>query len=1049
MKIDRLSTLLPCSSLEDLRLDRNLDECEELLSAWSALWHPALIAGAQAVPGWYPAAQPPLEPAGSLIVLPECCEPLLPDGWPAKAEASGALLLRKLKHRPEMVQAALERLGCDPAAIDPHLAADFLALGFCRFVVEVLTQKFRYMSNIDETALRAAVLAAAKAAVQGDVAEARRELQSAFDRLHEAREYFYPVETRLIDFTLAASTTLGESLLTDLTAGLPRNLLISAEVLQDMALREPATLAALKKVLADNSVSIVGGEFAEVPLPLLHPDAVEFHLRRGLEVYKHILDRRPAVFGRRRFGLNPALPQILAKTGFTAAVHFTLDDGQFPAGNQSCIQWEGFDGTSVDALAKIPLDADRADSFFRLPEHLGNAMELDQPATVVFAHWPGRVCHWYDDLTRIFSYSRALGAFYTLDDYFRQAEPAGRRVKYNADQYRLPYLAQDVAANLPDSISRWVHYYRRRSLWESAQTLYALAALTLKKETACGFATDFQKILAIIEDSLIPNTPTPPNPELDQLLQQTLHSALQRFSESLVGNTSSPHTPCAGQAHNVGMEVVLPSRGDSATVAPTKGYLLANPCSFSQRLGVNLPRLDAPPDVADPVRAAENGKAVVDLPGMGFAWIGLGAEKQPSPESGWKRAWLFGKKHKIAPPLAEENTLRNEFFEAIIDPHTGAIRAISDYRGRHPRLAQQIALRMSHAGEQDPAGDVPYSIMSADEIHITSPGPVLGEIVSSGKISDRKGCRLAGFKQTARTWSGSRVLELEIELDIDRQPGPNPWNSYYACRFAWSDETSKLFRGVNLTTQPTELTRLESPHFIDVRTDSLRTTILCAGLPYHRRIGPRKLDTLLIVQGETARRFRLGVGIDLPNAMTAALGFLAPKTIYFPSASPPMKHGWLFHLDHRNVIATRWEPIFMSPLPLEDSPIKSPLPLGEGQGEGRVARDDNRVQGSGFRVQDSGFGVQGSTPSADIRPPASGLRPVIGFRVRLLETEGHHARLSIRCFRPIASARMIDVNNPSPMALSIEGDRIIVPVEPYKMIDVEAVFTGQPAAITP
>ena len=84
MKIDRLITLLPCSNLEDLRLDRNPDESEELLSAWSALWHPALIDAAQAMPGWHPADQPPQESAGSLIILPECCESLLPDGWLAE-----------------------------------------------------------------------------------------------------------------------------------------------------------------------------------------------------------------------------------------------------------------------------------------------------------------------------------------------------------------------------------------------------------------------------------------------------------------------------------------------------------------------------------------------------------------------------------------------------------------------------------------------------------------------------------------------------------------------------------------------------------------------------------------------------------------------------------------------------------------------------------------------------------------------------------------------------------------------------------------------------
>ena len=823
----------------------------------------------------------------------------------------------------------------------------------------------------------------------------KAELQSAFDRLHEAREYFYPVETRLIDFTLAASTTLGESLRKELAAGSPRNLLISAEVLQDMAHREPATLAALKEALANNSVSIVGGEFAEVPLPLLPPDAIEFHLQRGLEVYKHLLDRRPVIFGRRRFGLTPALPQILAKTGFTAAVHFTLDDGQFPTGNQSCIQWEGLDGTSLDALAKIPLDANRADSFFRLPEKLGSGMEMDHPPTLVFAHWPGRVCPWYDDLARISSYSQVLGAFCTLDDYFQQAGLSGQKVKYNADQYRSPYLAQDVAANRADPISLWVRYYRRRAIWESIETLYTLATLMLKtspkatsEETACGFATDLQKIPAIIEDSLNPNAP--PDPELDQLLQQTLNAALQRFSESMLDRKTSFR------------KNRLRFRNAPAICSPT---LAAFPNAWAL-ICPSLPRRRKSPIPSG--QQPKTGRWSICR-----AWASPGsvpvAEMQSSPESGEKKARLFAKKHKTAPPMAEENTLRNEFFEAIFDPHTGAIRAISDYRSRHPRLAQQIALRMPNAAEQDPASDAHYSIMSADEIRITSPGPVLGEIVSSGKITDRQGRKLAGFKQTARAWHGSRVLELEIELDVDRQPDPNPWNSYYACRFAWSDETSNLFRSVNLTTQPTELTRLESPHFIDIRSDPLRTTILCGGLPYHRRIGLRKLDTLLIVQGETARSFRLGMGIDLPNAMTAALGFLTPKTIYFPSASPPTKHGWLFHLDHRNVIATRWEPIF----------------------------EEDRVQGSGFRVQDSNL-APGNTPG--FVPSEGQGEGVIGFRVHLLETEGHHAQLGLRSFRPISSACKIEPGKTSPINLPIEGDKINIDVSPYEMIDLEAYF---------
>ena len=104
--------------------------------------------------------------------------------------------------------------GTVPVCLDPDLAADFLALGYCHLQVELLTRKLRYMSNLDETSLQTAVLAAAGEACRGDAAAAREHLQSAFDRLHEAREYYYPVDARLLDLTLLAPSTFGDALRT-------------------------------------------------------------------------------------------------------------------------------------------------------------------------------------------------------------------------------------------------------------------------------------------------------------------------------------------------------------------------------------------------------------------------------------------------------------------------------------------------------------------------------------------------------------------------------------------------------------------------------------------------------------------------------------------------------------------------------------------------------------------------------------------------------------------------------------------------------------------
>ena len=65
--------------------------------------------------------------------------------------------------------------------------------------------------------------------------------------------------------------------------------------------------------------------------------------------------------------------------------------------------------------------------------------------------------------------------------------------------------------------------------------------------------------------------------------------------------------------------------------------------------------------------------------------------------------------------MAEQDTkqggalLRNEFFELVIDPNLGAVRAIYDFHSRGPRLAQQLAMRL-RTGDEDDA----YTIMAAD-----------------------------------------------------------------------------------------------------------------------------------------------------------------------------------------------------------------------------------------------------------------------------------------------------------------------------------------------
>jgi len=919
------------------------------------------------MPRWTAAASPPDDPTGHLILLPPTAEPLLPDDWLVHAEQLGARLIRGQSGRPEMMAAALAMLDSPPVLVDPALVADFLALGFSHFVTETITVSIRYMNSLDESAFERELLAAAMAACCGDGEEARTRLQSAFDLLHTAREYYYPADSHLLDLTLVAPTTLGSSLRAQLSdsgadGAAPCNLLISAQVLQQMAAREPATLDALRHALQQGAASIVGGEFYELELPLLGPEAIRGQLEKGIAIYETHVSARPSVFGRRRFGMTPVLPQILDYLRFTAALHATLDDGRFPSGNTSRQRWEGIDGTTVEAVIRVPVDGSRSEGFLRLPHALSGVADMDNQPTVIFAHWPGQSSPWYEDVRRARRYTTALGTFRTVGDYFDRTGMSGHQITPKADEYRSPYLKQAIAAGQADPISRWVRYHQRRTATEAAQTIAALAALAGGRHSTCatGLLDDIDGSLEKPADDT----------SLDARVDDVGHTAITDFVRSIGARSLGMRQSGRPDGQEIDDDVV--------------GIVVTNPLSFSRRIHADVSGLESLPDVGGAVLRAgdEIGRKsiVVEVPPLGFACVasGRGPAAKPAP-----RRFRFFRTTEPPPlPMAERaasrdgaGVLRNEFFELVIDPHTGGVRSVFDFHSRAPRLAQQVAMRLPGAARED---DV-YSIMAADEIRVLAAGPVTGEILVRGRLVDHRGQLLAGFEQTTRIVWGSRVIEVEIQLDPQRQPDADPWNSYYAARFAWGHDAPTLYRSVNQAIVETEAAQLESPHFVEVRGQAGRMTILTAGLPYHRRHGLRKLDSLLIVRGETARRFRLGIGIDLSQPMAAALDFMDPKSLIPVAARPKNDTAWLFHLDSRSVVATHWEPL-----------------------------------------------LEGGA--------------VVGFRVRLLETEGRQSPLVLRSFRAIQAAQKAGGADRPPIDLTVEGDRVTVPLRPYEWAEVEARF---------
>ena len=193
-------------------------------------------------------------------------------------------------------------------------------------------------------------------------------------------------------------------------------------------------------------------------------------------------------------------------------------------------------------------------------------------------------------------------------------------------------------------------------------------------------------------------------------------------------------------------------------------------------------------------------------------------------------------------------------------------------------MAMQLAYRRGAQTSAEKAdAEELYTVMAADEVVVRQCGPLVGELAVRGRLLERDGTCAARYEQVLRALRGSRVLEIGISLEPERLPTGDPWANYYAARFAWGDATADLHSGLGTATLANEAPRLEAPYFIDVRCEKTNTTILTGGLPYHRRFGLRKLDTLLIVSGEAQRKFRLGIGVDEAYPYAAASEFLAPR----------------------------------------------------------------------------------------------------------------------------------------------------------------------------
>lgn len=847
------------------------EEASAWLAGYFALWHPAVLKNLSKPPQAASSYDHDQPAEGCIYAVPEGPHIYQPDDWMDRVKAAKAVAFRPTGNRRETHDRMLAGFWDTPAGtaagklldVSPGDARLFAGVGYGYLLVETLFDAADHEHLLDVVAFWTDVSQAVESLEAGDSAGVRTHLTSAVEKLRAAREVLNTTKMHLLDFAVLEKPELEAGWPSSLHAGLPMTVLASAELLDRMSVDFPERFAELRaKFPADlaSTVDIACGSFREREDAMLPAESQWWNLARGRAAIRNLLGTEARFYGRRRTALHPQIPGWVKHAGFESAVVVSFDGAMNPTRNSALVNWPGPDGKSIDAYAREPHPAADAATFFNLAYHLHKAMTGDSHPTVAFSHRGTAPAIGYDEFLALGELGDSVGEFANLSQYFAEHHYGDYLGTASADDFFTDYL-DDRVTNLhrPDVVSGFARHLRLRRRLDGAYTIAALHRML----TPAGP----EEIAAVkhLED-------------LEDAIETRGADTGTSTPDELEGKLLAAEAEWAKR---------LADRLQARSEAGKPGVLILNPCAFTRRVALELDGFSGPVPVADPVKASEfsDGKArvVVEVPALGFAWFPRNAAAGSPPRARIK--------------TAENTTVRNEFFEAELDPATGALRAFRDTRTRLNRLGMQVIYN-------------PGSKMRARSVRVTQSGPALGEVLAEGDILDDHDVVLASFRHRLRAWIGRPALEISLEFDVHHAATGYPWHSYYGARFAWRDERAALFRGVNGSNTQTTYTRPVSPDYLEVRLAAERTFLFPGGLPFLQRHGSRMADVVLIPEGEQCRKFDLLVAADREYPMQTASGWVAPAPVVLTDKGPPPvgASGWLGHVDLPSLLMTSLRP---------------------------------------------------------------------------------------------------------------------------------------------
>lgn len=879
--------LIPGYSIEDLPTDLDETEASSLLNAFAVAWHPWLLKQSAALPDVYQAEATELPTGQHLILIPECSESWLGPDWKLELQETESHVFHGCTDRIQWLAQIDERYRTSLPEIDDELRDDFLAFGTAWLQVRLMSRRMHFFVDPEQNKLEVSIFEAADAALAGNVDEAKQHLKAAFECLLDCREQFYPVDCFVVDLCLPSEQSTAIELAAAIENDSRLTVLTSAEHLQQLLSDDVSLKTRFRAAIDEKRISILSGHFFELRTALNSLSALVSDVSIGVKSLKQISPNLPLNWARKRFGLLANLPTVLGLFGFQSGMHVALDDGLYPDKEDGQLEWRGIDGTTLFSTSRLPMAIDGAAAFQKFADRYCESMQEDTTAIAMLARLPVVNSPWLNDLKRATQYAPVFGQFVTWDEYRNEIQSHDQPKSFHPGEYLSPALIQASVLKTEAPISSPADLLKLRT------RLDALAFVLCQSVVLSADTGSFQKEIQRLEQKL--NTE-----EAQRLSLANSEDTVEQQAERLAAIAVELST-CESELLTT-YAAKLPQ-----TSSQQKGRLLVNPQSSASEATVEWPTDWKLPASSDSIQETWKQKKStflsVKVPPGGFVWL-----TESGNSDAVKPQTAKGK------PLAEPWLLRNRFFEVHLSEKTGGIAGVYFHGQRTNRISQQMAVRQDLSA-------APYSRNTSEADHyiaarcvgatMLASGPWLGTIETEGLIRQPgTKTKLIGYRQRVSVQRTRPIIDIKITLDDDCQTlEGNPWMSYFACRFAWDNESATVTRSQLGWPTKTKMERFEAPHFIKVKDDDHCVQILTDGLPFHRLAGFRMLDSLLRVEGESATTFRFRLLFDDSRSQSFAMDFLQPVLQHdMPGIIPKnAEAGWLLGTSAKNVVIARSE----------------------------------------------------------------------------------------------------------------------------------------------